>query len=156
MTIEIRLAEPQEAAGIRTIVRAAYAKWVPLIGREPMPMRADYEQALRKHRFDLAVEGGAIRGLIETLAHDDHLWIENVAVTPEAQGRGIGQMLFAHAERRAMEAGLAQLRLLTNGAFEANLTLYRRLGFVTDRIEDFMGGTAVYMSKTLEKSSPKS
>ena len=149
MTIEIRPAEPREAESIRSIVRAAYAKWVPLIGREPMPMRADYEQALTKHRFDLAVEGAEIRGLIETLAHDDHIWIENVAVAPEAQGQGIGQLLFAHIEQRAAEAGLPHLRLLTNGAFEANLTLYKRLGFVVDRVEEFMGGTAVYMSKTL-------
>ena len=156
MTIEIRPAEPREAESIRSIVRAAYAKWVPLIGREPMPMRADYEQALTKHRFDLAVEGAEIRGLIETLAHDDHIWIENVAVAPEAQGQGIGQLLFAHIEQCALEAGLPQLRLLTNGAFEANLTLYTRLGFVTDRVEEFMGGTAVYMSKTLENPSPKS
>ena len=156
MTIEIRPAEPREAESIRTIVRAAYAKWVPLIGREPMPMRADYEQALTKHQFDLAVEDAQIRGLIETLAHDDHIWIENVAVAPEAQGQGIGQLLFAHIERRAVEAGLPQLRLLTNGAFEGNLTLYRRLGFATDRVEEFMGGTAVYMSKTLENPSPKS
>ena len=156
MTIEIRPAEAREAESIRAIVRAAYAKWVPLIGREPMPMRADYEQALTKHRFDLAVEGAEIRGLIETLEHDDHIWIENVAVAPEVQGQGIGQLLFAHIERRAVEAGLPQLRLLTNGAFEANLTLYGRLGFVTDRVEEFMGGTAVYMSKTLENPSPKS
>ena len=77
-------------------------------------------------------------------------------MAPEAQGQGIGQLLFAHIERRAVEAGLPQLRLLTNGAFEANLTLYRRLGFVIDRVEEFMGGTAVYMSKTLENPSPKS
>ncbi len=154
MIIEIRPAELREAESMGSIVRAAYAKWVPLIGREPVPMRADYEQALTKHRFDLAVEGAEIRGLIETLAHDDHIWIENVAVAPEAQG--IGQLLFAHIEQRAIDAGLPELRLLTNGAFEANLSLYKRLGFVVDRVEDFMGGTAVYMSKTLGNPSPKS
>lgn len=152
----MRLAQPHEAEAIRAIVRAAYAKWVPLIGREPLPMRADYQQALTRHRFDVAVEGGEIRGLIETVAHPDHIWIENVAVTPEAQGRGIGQLLFAHVERRAAAAGLPELRLLTNGAFEANLALYARLGFAVDRVEDFLGGTAVYMRKALGGTSPKS
>ncbi|WP_436248974.1 GNAT family N-acetyltransferase [Mesorhizobium amorphae] len=99
-------------------MRAAYARWVPVIGREPLPMRADYDKAVREHQFDLAIEKGAIVGLIETMRHDDHLWIENVAVAPEAQGRGIGRLLLDSAERRAVEAGCQELRLLTNGAFE--------------------------------------
>ncbi|RVC49448.1 GNAT family N-acetyltransferase, partial [Mesorhizobium sp. M00.F.Ca.ET.038.03.1.1] len=36
--IRFRTAEAADAAAIRDIVRAAYAKWVPVIGREPLPM----------------------------------------------------------------------------------------------------------------------
>ena len=43
----------QDVDLIRDFTRAAYAKWIPLIGREPLPMSADYETALREHRFDL-------------------------------------------------------------------------------------------------------
>jgi ribosomal protein S18 acetylase RimI-like enzyme len=146
-SIDIRIAEPHEAGPISAIVMAAYAKWVPLIGREPMPMRVDYEKAVLEHRFDLAVERGAILGLIETVPHSDHLWIDNVAVAPEAQGRGIGRMLLAFTEKRAIAAGHPELRLVTNGAFESNIALYTRLGFVVDRIEDFLNGKAVYMRK---------
>ncbi|MFK0688697.1 GNAT family N-acetyltransferase [Mesorhizobium sp. IMUNJ 23033] len=148
-TIQFRLAEPAEAAAIRDIVRAAYARWVPVIGREPLPMRADYDRAVREHQFDLAIEKGEIVGLIETMRHDDHLWIENVAVAPDAQGRGIGRLLLDCAERRAVEAGCAELRLLTNGAFEANVLLYRKQGYTIDREEEFMNGITVYMSKRL-------
>ena len=35
--IEIRPAVLKDAAGIRALTRAAYAKWVALIGREPLP-----------------------------------------------------------------------------------------------------------------------
>lgn len=147
--IEIRPAEPGEAEAIRDIVLAAYAKWVPLIGREPMPMQVDYQQALREHRFDLAVEDGKIIGLIETMPRDDHMWIENVAVAPAAQGRGIGKRLLTLIEQRAIDAGLPELRLLSNGAFAANLVLYTQLGFVVDREEAFMEGFTVYMSKKL-------
>jgi ribosomal protein S18 acetylase RimI-like enzyme len=146
-SIEIRVAETREAGAIAAIVMAAYAKWIPLLGREPMPMRVDYEQAVLEHRFDLAVEHGAILGLIETVPHDDHLWIDNVAVAPVAQGRGIGRMLLAFTEARAITIGFPELRLVTNGVFESNVALYSRLGFVVDRIEDFMNGKAVYMRK---------
>jgi ribosomal protein S18 acetylase RimI-like enzyme len=148
-SIELRPAAPADAAAIKAIVRAAYAKWVPVIGREPLPMRADYDKALQDHRFDLALENGRIVGLIETIPHDDHVWIENVAVAPEAQGRGIGKKLLDSAERRAVETGCRELRLLTNGAFDANVRLYRRHGYAVDREEPFMNGTTVYMSKRL-------
>lgn len=154
MPIEIRIAEPQDADAIGAIVRAAYAKWVPLIGREPLPMRVDYRQAVLEHRFDLAVEGSTILGLIETVPKPEHLWIQNVAVAPAAQGRGIGPMLIAHTEQWARSSGHAELGLVTNGVFEANVTLYKRLGFVVDRIEDFLNGKAVYMRKPLPDVEP--
>ncbi|QND63378.1 GNAT family N-acetyltransferase [Mesorhizobium loti] len=150
--IRFRPAEPADAAAIRDIVRAAYAKWVPVIGREPMPMRADYDKAIAEHPFDVAIEGDQIVGMIETILAEDHLWIENVCVAPQAQGRGIGRLLLELAERKAIEAGRHELRLLTNGAFEANVSLYKKHGYVIDREEPFMGGMTVYMSKRLAGS----
>ncbi len=148
-SIVLRRAEAGEAGAIRDLVRAAYAKWVPLIGREPRPMQADYEAMLRTHRFDVAVASGQIMGLIETDLREEHLWIENVAVRPEAQGHGTGTLLLVHAESLAQAAGRQRIALLTNAAFEANLKLYRRLGYATDREETYMGGTTVYMSKVI-------
>jgi GNAT superfamily N-acetyltransferase len=114
-------------------------------------MRVDYEKALRVHEFDLAIESSQILGLIETVQREDHMWIENIAVLPEAQGRGIGRWLLAHAGWKAIKAGFAETRLVTNGAFEANLSLYRWLGYDIDREESFMNGIAVYMSKKLAR-----
>ncbi|RWC71333.1 MAG: N-acetyltransferase [Mesorhizobium sp.] len=150
-SIRFRPAEPADAAAIRDIVRAAYARWVPVIGREPLPMRADYDKAVAEHPFDLAVEDGRIVGMIETLLADDHLWVENVCVAPQAQGRGIGGLLLERAERKALQAARLELRLLTNGAFEANVLLYKRHGYTIDREEPFMGGMTVYMSKKLTR-----
>ncbi|RUU55353.1 GNAT family N-acetyltransferase, partial [Mesorhizobium sp. M2C.T.Ca.TU.002.02.1.1] len=148
-SIRFRAAEAADAVAIRDIVRAAYAKWVPVIGREPLPMRADYEKAVAEHPFDLAVAQDRIVGMLETMLADDHLWIENVCVAPDAQGRGIGRLLLERAEHKAREAGRDELRLLTNGAFEANVSLYRRQGYTVDREEPFMNGTTVYMSKRI-------
>jgi GNAT superfamily N-acetyltransferase len=89
--------------------------------------------------------------MLETVLTDDHLWIENVCVAPQAQGRGIGRLLLERAEQKALEAGRPELRLLTNGAFEANVLLYKRQGYTIDREEPFMGGMTVYMSKRLTR-----
>jgi GNAT superfamily N-acetyltransferase len=149
VTDTFRLAGPGDVPAITALVRAAYGKWVPLIGREPMPMRTDYAQAIGQHRFDLVVEGDRLVGLIETEPRDGHLWIENVCVLPEVQGRGIGRRLLAHAEIMAKNSGLPQTRLLTNAAFADNIALYKRVGYVVDREEPFMNGITVYMSKAL-------
>jgi ribosomal protein S18 acetylase RimI-like enzyme len=150
-SVELRPATAQDAAMIRDLARAAYAKWVPVIGREPLPMSADYERAVREHQIDvLSIDGSAV-GLIETMLHPDHLWIENLAVRPASQGKSLGRLLLAHVERKAIEAGCAEARLLTNAAFEANVALYTSVGYEIHKREPFMGGTTVHMSKKLTR-----
>jgi ribosomal protein S18 acetylase RimI-like enzyme len=112
-------------------------------------MRADYDKAVAEHPFDLAIAQDRIIGMLETMLADDHLWIENVCIAPEAQGKGIGRLLLERAEGKAREAGRQELRLLTNGAFEANVSLYKKQGYTIDREEPFMNGTTVYMSKRI-------
>jgi GNAT superfamily N-acetyltransferase len=143
---------------VRRLVREAYARWIPVLGREPLPMRADYERAVVEHEIDLLHEEGRLAGLVQTVARPDpapdHLFVENVAVAPRMQGRGLGRRLLAHAEEKARAAGFTELRLLTNGAFESNVRLYLSAGFRIDRTEPFMGGTTVFMSKALPAPGP--
>lgn len=151
--LHLRTATAADAGPIRELVRAAYAKWVPVIGREPRPMLADYEQAVREHRIDLLFLVNRMVGLIETALRDDHLWIENVAVSPDEQGRGYGRHLLAHAEHLVLAGGRHEIRLLTNAAFTANVRLYQRAGYATVRSEPFMGGTTLHMSKAMPPAS---
>src|SRR6202034_4718209 len=148
--VKIRPAAFEDATRIRDLTRAAYAKWAALIGREPLPMQADYDRAVREHSTDLLTVDGALVGLIETIVRPDHLWIENVAVAPDCQGRGYGRMLLAHAEKRAAETVLGELRLMTNAAFAANIALYTKLGYAFVGSEPFRGGTAVTMMKRVD------
>ncbi len=134
---------------IRELSRAAYAKWVPLIGREPQPMVADYAEAVRHHFVDLLYIGVKLAALIEMLPKADHLLVENVAVSPAFQKRGYGRKLMAHAEQVAASMGLSEIRLYTNKLFAANLQLYCRLGYQVDYEEPFKGGFRVHMSKRL-------
>ncbi len=143
----IRRATPQDASLVRQLTRAAYAKWVPILGREPLPMVADYDRAVRDHHIDLLYDGGELVALIECIPHPDHLFIENLAIAPGHQGRGLGRLLLTHAQCAAQTAGLAQLRLLTNQAMTGNVRFYLSAGFTLDRTEPFRGGTTVYMSQ---------
>lgn len=143
----LRLACPADAPAIAALTRAAYAKWVPLIGREPLPMTVDYQKAVAAHRFDLLEEADRLAALIETTPQDDWLLIVNVAVDPAFQKKGHGVRLLAHAEDLAADAGLAGTRLYTNQRFAENIALYAALGYSVEREEALNGGLAVHMVK---------
>ena len=148
--LTIRRAGPSDTTAVRSLTRDAYTQWIPVIGREPLPMKTDYEKAVREHEIDLLYAGDQLVALIEVFLTADHLFIENIAVSPEHQGKGFGRHLLRHAEAKARSAGLEELRLLTNQAFATNVRLYQSVGFRIDRTEPhFGGGTTVYMSKQL-------
>jgi ribosomal protein S18 acetylase RimI-like enzyme len=147
--ITMREAVAADAAAVRALTREAYTKWVAVTGREPLPMRVDYVEALAKHRFDLLHEDGVLVALIETERNPDHLLIVNVAVAPGHQKRGLGHRLLAHAETLAREESLDVVRLYTNARMVENIALYESLGYRIDRKEPAGTGVQVHMSKTL-------
>ncbi len=117
MAVRLRRAIPADADAIRKLTRLAYAKWVPVLGREPKPMLADYGLAIRNHLIDLLYLDDELLALIETIPEADHLLIENLAVSPKFQGKGYGRELMAHAERLANSRGYGVIRLYTNKLF---------------------------------------
>jgi ribosomal protein S18 acetylase RimI-like enzyme len=145
--VQLRQGVETDASAIRELTREAYAKWVPVISREPTPMTADYAEAVRIHRFDLLYVEGKLAALIETIPKADHLLVENVAVSPSFQGRGFGRKLMAHAEQLAASSGFSEIKLYTNKLFAENVRLYSKLGYRVDREEEFKGGLVVHMSK---------
>jgi len=145
----LRRAQTEDAPAVRALTRAAYAKWVPVIGREPKPMAADAVAAIRDHLVDLLHDDGTLAALNETIPEADHLLIENVAVAPAFQGLGHGRRLMDHAERFATELGYREVRLYTNKMFAENVRLYLALGYRIDREERSGLGIAVHMSKPL-------
>ena len=145
----LRRAIASDASAVRGLTRAAYAKWVSVIGREPKPMTVDYDERVREHYIDLLHIGNQMAAVIEMVSEADHILIENVAVLPAFQRRGYGRRLMAHAETVAASLGLPELRLYTNKLFAENVQLYCRLGYHVDREEPFKESYTIYMSKPL-------
>jgi GNAT superfamily N-acetyltransferase len=145
--ITLRRALATDADAIAALTKEAYAKWVPVIGRDPLPMTVDYATAVRNHRFDLLFAGPTLAALIETVPAEDWLMIVNLAVRPAFQRQGFGGRLVRLAEHIAERAGLRGTQLYTNRAFTTNLVFYTALGYRVDREEPFLGGATVYMSK---------
>jgi GNAT superfamily N-acetyltransferase len=148
--LTFRRAGESDAETVRALTHEAYAKWVPVIGRPPKPMNADYDKAVRAHVIELAYLGGELAGLIELIPAADHLLLENLAVTPTHQGKGIGRRLMVRVEELACAQGFSMVRLYTNRAFTTNLAFYQSLGYTIEREEPIKtGGFLVHFVKDM-------
>lgn len=149
MTARIRLATPSDRTAIERLVREAYAVYTPRIGRVAGPVLADYRALIAARSVHVLEVSGDTVGVLVVVEHDGRLLLDNVAVSPAAQGHGHGRRLIAFAEDLARGAGHRAIDLYTNEAMTENLALYRRLGFVETRRVREAGYARVYMRKAL-------
>ena len=147
---EIRSARPGDLAAVEAIVRSAYARYVPIIGREPGPMLDDYRALIEAGHVHVLSDEEGLRGVLVLIPEEQALLLDNVAISPDAQGRGHGGALIAFAERIARERGLGAIRLYTNEAMTENAALYGRLGFVETHRAEEEGFRRIYMAKHLD------
>ena len=145
----IRAATAHDVARLRAIARAAYAKYVPRIGREPAPMMADYAADVAAQRAVVVEISGEVRGYLVGWPEGDAYFIENIGVDPQYQGHGLGRRLIEHAVTEARHRRLTALSLYTNEAMTENLAMYAHLGFAeTHRVTE-QGFRRVYMRRPL-------
>ena len=146
----LRRATAADAEKLTALVRAAYARYVPVIGREPLPMTADWARLLCEQEIWI-LEGSAGEA-VASLALDvqaDHVLVWSVAVAPAQQQRGLGRRLMAFAEEGASALQRAELRLFTNALMAENIALYRRLGYREAGREELPDRVLVHMSKAV-------
>ncbi len=79
---------------------AAYAKYVPRIGRKPLPMTVDYTDVIANHDIWLLCEreNGKPVALVALENTVDAMLIYSIAIQPELQARGLGSWLMRLAE----------------------------------------------------------
>lgn len=129
------------------IAEAAYKKYVERLGRPPAPMYEDYGEAVQRGTLHVLVADGTTVGLLEVKVADDHVYIENAAITPTYQKRGLGVHFLMHAEAQARAAGVSELRLHTNVRMTENIALYQAAGFTVFDQREEDGFERVYMRK---------
>jgi ribosomal protein S18 acetylase RimI-like enzyme len=146
----IRPATAADRVAIETIVTEAYSIYIERIGKPPGPMLDDYAALIAAGAVNVLEEpAGTIAGIIVLLPKPDHLLLDNIAVSRERQGGGLGRRLIAFAEGEARRLGYHEVRLYTHETMTENVALYTRLGFVeTGRGRD-AGYDRVFMTKGL-------
>lgn len=142
----IRPAREGEAELLRNLVRAAYAHYVPRLGREPAPMTDDYAARIAAGQaWVLEADGTAMGALV----------LEDTPGGPadrqyrRCRGRarhGQGRRLMDFAETEARR-GHPKCWLYTNEKMVENIALYARLGYVETHRAEQHGHRRVFMEK---------
>jgi GNAT superfamily N-acetyltransferase len=147
--VAIRPAAAEDVEAVETVVRDAYAPYVPRIGREPAPMRADYAALVDRELVWVAAAAHGVLGVLVVRPGDESVLLENVAVAPAWQGKGIGRALIRFAEERARALGAMEITLYTNELMTENLRLYPALGYEETGRHDEEGFRRVFFRKAL-------
>jgi ribosomal protein S18 acetylase RimI-like enzyme len=142
-----------DAGEILTLQRAAYVTEAQLHGDPFLPALVESLDQVRKTISESlvlkATVGTRLAGAVRGRINDRTCLVGRLAVAPDLQGRGIGRALMHALEEEA--AGLADACVLFTGHLsEANLRLYRRLGYAEthrERVADHL--MLVHMRKPL-------
>jgi GNAT superfamily N-acetyltransferase len=149
--IAVRPAAEADAPALARIAVAAYQHYVPRIGQPPAPMTADYTAAVRRGQAWVAAVDGEVAGfiiLISLISRPGYLLLENVAVLPAVQGRGIGARLLAEDRARALH--VPEIRLYTNAAMTENLAYYPQHGYTETHRAHQDGFHRVFFRKRMD------
>ena len=95
------------------------------------------------------VHDGVVKAVLVLIPEERSLLLDNIAVSPDAQGLGLGRRLLEFAERSAVSSGYRVIRLYTNVAMTENIGLYSRIGYVETHRAEEKGLQRVYMEKRL-------
>jgi ribosomal protein S18 acetylase RimI-like enzyme len=145
----LRRAEPQDALSLAHCVHAAYRQYLPRIGKPPGPMLADYAEEIAHHQVWVAEEQGKIIGGLVLIPQADHMLLDNIAVDPAHQGRGLGRALLELADAESSAQGYQELRLYTHETMTENIDLYARIGWIETHRGEQGGYQRVFMRKPL-------
>ena len=125
----IRKATFDDLAVIEQTATAAYEKYVHRMGQKPAPMIADFTSQIEAGFIYVDCEEQEVQGFVVFYQRDEHIHLENLAVRPEAQRRGVGTRLVRFVEDTAKQSGFHAVELYTNEKMTENFGFYLHLGY---------------------------
>lgn len=145
----LRPAIPQDAPHLARIAGEAYSPYIPLMGREPAPMGADYAAHIAQDTCFVVMSDEQLVGFAVLISKADGWWLETIATAPDHQGKGAGAALLAYAEAFLRAEGLSSYQLYTNEVMSGPYDWYSRSGFVETRRAIQDGFARIFMRKEL-------
>jgi GNAT superfamily N-acetyltransferase len=149
-TFRIRPASSADVDKITHCVTAAYSVYLSRLGgKSPAPMLECYADVVTTRQVFVAEENGDVIGVLVLGKDDEGLLLDNVAVEPSHQRKGVGHALLQFAEAEARSQGYSEIHLYTNVVMTENQTLYAKFGYVEYARREEEGFSRVYVKKIL-------
>jgi len=147
--IHIRAATAADVPAIVDIVDRAYRHYIARIGKPPGPMLDDYAARVSEDAVWVLQEGSAIAGILVLLSTPEYLLLDNIAIAPDRQGRGLGRRLLTFTESEALRRGYREIRLYTHQTMIENQRPYALIGYEETGRGSEAGYDRVFMRKPL-------
>lgn len=153
--VTLRRATLEDVAALDVLQRAAFAWNRSVLGVEPLPLLADYEDVVQSKMCWLAEQEGRLVGALIVEPEGEALLVWSIAVAPDLQNARLGRYLMAFAEQEARRQGLRAMTLYTGEKLKKNIDWYQRLGYEITRIEAKPDRNIVHMRKPVEAEIQK-
>ncbi|WP_431910078.1 GNAT family N-acetyltransferase [Nonomuraea jabiensis] len=154
----IERATTADAGEILTVQRAAYVSEAQLYGDPYIPALIESLEQVRKVIEGAvvlkALDAGRVIGAVRGQVSGTTCLVGRLVVAPDHQGRGIGTALLTALHEAVPEA--EAFDLFTGHLSEANLKLYRRLGYretSRERMDDHL--TLIHLRMRPDRSLPQ-
>ncbi len=141
MSVQIR---PAHEADDAVLLEIDFATWTQIVSPAPVPTRESrrtfFDDRTELQNYLVAEDGGEILGYvlvhqnIPLASHAHVLGINGLAVSPSAQGRGVGRTLIEAAVTEAARRGATKVQLRVLGENAGARRLYERCGFVIEGV----------------------
>ena len=140
----IRRAQMSDVPELVACVDAAYAP-AKQQGIKLPPVSDGIDQDIRDHLVWVCADNNGIVGMIVVAVKDDLAHLVNIAVHPDAGGKGVARALIDTALTTLRRQNIRRIDLATHVDMAANVALYTHLGWIeTGRSE-----TKVLMSRDI-------
>lgn len=149
--LSLRRAGTKDLERVVALQQAAYARNRVLLGVEPIPLLAYYDQIFAEHEVWLAEDGQRLTGVLILQARPDDLLIWSIATDPERQTKGLGRAMLEAADARARSLGRDRVRLYTGSLLGHLVAWYGRHGYVIERTEQLRDRAITHMMKQLDQ-----
>jgi ribosomal protein S18 acetylase RimI-like enzyme len=116
-------------------------------------MSADFAAAVAADHVVVIETAEAVDGYMIAWPVVDAYFVDDIAVDPARQGKGLGRRLIDHAVDEAKRHHLSAIRLYTNAAMAENLSMYTHFGFVETHRATERGFDRVYMRREFVSST---